>query len=196
MTKTRFRAFGGAVAALGIAGLAAAACGSSGPTTGTETLHAAASGKAVIAALSSSSGSFTFPTMTWTGPVGTTARNVNLGSGGSGSEHAFSTPAGDFAVIHKLPAAEAQGGPVSVAKGPGGTCTFSQAQSGTYTVVPAKSTGSFAGATGHGTYSLTISGDGPSAGGKCENTSNGPSVSSISQANVTFHAAGPLTVGG
>jgi hypothetical protein len=193
--KIKFRAFG-AAAALGIAGLTAAACSSSGPTTGTETLHGSVSGKAVIAALSSSSASFSFPTMTWTGPVSTTARNVDLGNGGSGSEHAFSTPAGDFAVIHKVPAAEAQGGPVSVAKGADGTCTFSQAQSGTYTVVPSKSTGSFAGATGHGTYSLTISGDGPSVGGKCENTSNGPSVSSISQASVAFHATGPLTVGG
>jgi hypothetical protein len=56
--------------------------------------------------------------------------------------------------------------------------------SGTYTVVPEKSTGSFKGATGHGAFAVTLSGTGPiqAKATTCSGGNNGPNISGIKNA--------------
>ncbi len=186
-------AIAGAVLAATL-GLAACGSSSSTPTTksGTETLNASITGSAAVKNLESNSNApLVFPVMTWTGVVSTSEHNESLGGGKSGGEHAFKTAAGDFAVIHKSLSPNGTGGVTGPVKG---VCTFRQVMAGTYTVVTDKSTGSFKGATGHGTYAVTITGVGPAAGGVCKMTSNGPSVSGISSASIVFLAHGPLSV--
>lgn len=197
MKKAILAGVGTLALAAGI-GLAACGGGSSSPSTssGTETLHGVESGSAAAASLNSASGNLVFPTFTWSGVVNTTAHNINLGGGSSGSEHTFKTSVGSFTVKHYSPASEKNGGPISLTGPASGACTFTQHQSGTYTVIPGKSTDSFAGAVGHGDYSLVITASGPAAGGKCVMTNNGPSVTKLSTASIAFTAHGPLTVGG
>ena len=183
------------VAALGVA-LLAAGCGSTSSTkSGTQTLSASIVGSKAVATLESQSSHtpVVFPEMTWAGVVNTTAHNVSLGGGANGGEHTFETPAGDFAVVHKSQNPEGVGS----ATGPlNGACTFKNVTSGTYTVVSDKSTGSFKGATGHGDFSLTVSGTGPiqAKATTCSVGSTGPNISGIKSASVVFKAAGPLTV--
>ena len=51
------------------------------------------------------------------------------------------------------------------------TCAFSQSSGGTYRILSGNSTGSYAGATGHGTYVFDSSGIAPKApGGTCHTT--------------------------
>lgn len=71
------------------------------------------------------------------------------------------------------------------------TCAFSQASGGTYTIVPGSSTGTYAGATGHGTFAANFSGILPkTSDGKC-NMSN----SAIpTKALTTILVRGPLTL--
>ena len=190
----RTKPIAGIVAAFAIAGLAAG-CGSTSSTkSGTETLSASITGSKAVAALESQSSNapLVFPEMTWAGVVSTTAHAVSLGGGGNGGEHTFETLAGGFAVTHvKNPNGEGSAsGPVN------GVCAFKEATSGTYTVVPDKSTGSFKGATGHGDFALTFSGTGPiqAKATTCSVGNNGPNVSGIKSASIAFKASGPLTV--
>ena len=190
---------GVAMAVLGIAGLAAA-CGSTTSTTssthsGTEILSGTITGQAAIKTFENqnSNAPLIFPTFTWSGVVNTTAVNESIGSGGNGTEYTFPTPAGDFAVIHTSKNPNGTGsatGPVS------GICSFKDVTSGTYTVVADKSTGSFNGATGHGTFAITITGTGPITpkATKCTVGNNGPNVAGITSASIAFTASGPLTV--
>lgn len=193
------KTMGVAMAALGIAGLAAA-CSSTTSTTssthsGTEILSGTITGQAAIKTFENqnSNAPLIFPKFTWSGVVNTTAVNESIGSGGNGTEYTFPTPAGDFALIHTSKSPNGTGsatGPVS------GVCSFKDVTSGTYTVVADKSTGSFNGATGHGTFAITITGTGPITpkATKCTVGNNGPNVAGIKSASITFTASGPLTV--
>jgi hypothetical protein len=195
---------GVAMAALGIAGLAAA-CSSSTTTStttttssthsGTETLSGTITGQAAIKTLENqnSNAPLIFPKFTWSGVVNTTAVNESIGSGGNGTEYTFPTPAGDFALIHT---SKNQNGTGSATGPVRGVCSFKDVTSGTYTVVADKSTGSFNGATGHGTFAITITGTGPITpkATKCTVGNNGPNVGGIKSASIAFSASGPLTV--
>lgn len=59
-----------------------------------------------------------------------------------------------------------------------------------------QSTGSFKGATGHGDFTVTLSGTGPIQGKAttCSMGNNGPNVSAIKSVSIVFNASGPLTV--
>jgi hypothetical protein len=191
------------VALAGLAGLAA--CGSSpDPSTpsvsGTETFSGTVTGSRALAALTSPNPNppLTFPVFTWTGPVRTSISNYTLPSGNNKEvERTFKTPAGDFTVT-RTPNTQRKN--TTRATGPvHGICTFRGISSGFYTVVPGESTGKFAGATGHGTFTITLSGSGPispASAKACTFGSNGPNISKLSSASITFHATGPLTVTG
>ena len=191
----RTKPIAGIVLAFGIVALAAG-CGSSSSTkSGTETLSASITGSKAVAMLESqnSNAPLVFPEMTWAGVVAATAHAVNLGGGGNGSEHTFETTAGNFAVVHVSPNPNG----VFTATGPvNGLCTFQNVTSGTYTVVPDKSTGSFKSATGQGNFAVTLSGTGPiqAKATKCSVGNNGPNISGVKSASVVFKASGPLTV--
>ena len=71
------------------------------------------------------------------------------------------------------------------------TCAFSQMVDGTYRVLAANSTGRYAGATGHGTYTINSSGVAPkTSDGTCDTSSN----ATPGQAHVTVRLRGPLTL--
>ena len=193
-------------ATVALAGLAClASCGSSPDpsaqsVTGTETFSGTITGSRAVAVLSNPNPNppLTFPVFTWTGPVRTSISNFTLPSGNKKDlERTFKTPAGDFTVT-RTPNSQRKN--TGGATGPvNGICTFRGVSSGFYTVVPGKSTGKFAGATGHGTFTITLTGSGPispASAKACTFGSNGPNISKLSSASITFHAAGPLTVTG
>ena len=71
------------------------------------------------------------------------------------------------------------------------TCAFSQASAGTYRVLSGDSTGSYAGATGHGSYAFSSSGIAPkTASGGC----NMSSEATPGQALFTIRLRGPLVL--
>jgi hypothetical protein len=186
-------------------GLLAAGCSSSGTNAaaksstnaGAKSGHAAAKSGTVTAAKSGTetiSGTLkgaaamtSSPVfhLTFRGPVDTTA-TYPVSSSPKDHIHTFTTAAGDFVIVsgmsvstHKLLSTS--------------TCRFEIATSVPYTVSGAKSTGKFAGATGHGKAVVLFQGDLPKLkSGKCnESTTAQPTVSTVV---VTFKAAGPLTL--
>ena len=173
------------VAGLGVlALLAAAGCGSTTTTTaktGTETLSGKVTGAAAVAA------STTIP-LKLAGVVNTTS-SITLNSSKSTSS-VFRTPAGDLAVTHTN--SNGTGSIVNPAK-----CEFRQVIAVTYTVIGSKSTGKFAGASGHGKVTLIFEGDGPkytsgSKKGQCNQSNNAQPLPA--GAFSTFTGAGPLTI--
>ena len=71
------------------------------------------------------------------------------------------------------------------------TCAFSQASAGTYRVLSGDSTGSYAGATGHGSYAFSSSGIAPkTASGVCDMSSK----ATPGQALFTIRLRGPLVL--
>jgi hypothetical protein len=168
------------------------ACGSSS-TSGTETFTAVLAGAAAANNFNSNSNvGLTFRTLTFTGPVNTTATNVSLGGSSSGSV-TFHTAAGDFAVTHtqktngnENPTITGKVGDTCHLKGSGGT--------GTYTVDGSKSTGSFAGATGSGNYNINYAAAATLHPGDSTCTANNIGNVVATGASITFHASGPLTV--
>jgi hypothetical protein len=86
------------------------------------------------------------------------------------------------------------GAPPTVTGRSGTTCYFRlDGGTGTYTVLGSESTGRFAGATGHGTYALTILTEASMLPDKtfCDLLSGNVSAKGTS---VTFKASGPLTL--
>ena len=75
------------------------------------------------------------------------------------------------------------------------TCAVSQVSSGTYTISPSKSTGTYAGATGHGTYAATFAAVLPKLkDGKCDLSNSAQPVKGTTHVIVTVR--GPLTLKG
>jgi hypothetical protein len=75
----------------------------------------------------------------------------------------------------------------------GGMCTFTQnARTGNYVVEGSQSTGTFAGATGNGSYAISIHGAAPLLAGKttCTTLNTGDVVSQ--GASINLRAVGPL----
>jgi hypothetical protein len=179
----------------GIVALAAwlGACGSSS-TTGTETLAGTLGGAAAASLLNSNSNvAISFHTFVLTGPVNTTAHNISLGHQANGS-HTFSTPDGNL-VLNAKQKTSGQQNPTVTGK-TGNTCHFKlSGGTGTYTVDGSKSTGSFAGATGSGSYNINLVAAANLLPGKtsCSASNDTGNVLSAGAA-ITFKASGPLTV--
>jgi hypothetical protein len=176
-----------AAAVIAAAALAAAACGSSAPApaasagtgtsrTGTQALAGSLAGPAALAS------SATIP-LRLTGLVNTTA-SVHLSSA-QRSPVTITTARGKLTVRHT----QGSGSQKLLSTK---TCKFAFGQHSTYTVLPGKSTGAFAGATGSGTAVITITGTLPKRNGRCDTSSTAqPSTAGL---RVSFAAHGPLTV--
>jgi hypothetical protein len=73
------------------------------------------------------------------------------------------------------------------------TCAFSQSSAGTYRILSGNSTGSYGGATGHGSYALDSSGIMPQApGGTCRTGSSATHAKAL----FTILFSGPLILSG
>lgn len=165
------------------------------PISGTETLTATLTGAAAAKWLNSySNAAPSFASLVFTGPVDTTVSGpVSLGSGNATTAtHTFVTPAGNLTAQYT--AKTSGGGQPTVTGRSGTTCYFRlDGGTGTYTVLGSESTGRFAGATGHGTYALTILTTASMLPDKtfCDLLSGDVSARGTS---VTFKASGPLTL--
>ena len=181
------------LALIGVGALAVglSACGSSG-TSGTEVLTGSLTGAPAASILNSSGNpALRLSTLTFSGPVDTSVSNIPLGGGGTGP--AFSTPDGNFAVSHKTK----KPGPAqpTLTGKTGNTCHFTWLlASGTYIVNGSKSTGKFAGATGHGTYTVSIVASANLLPGKTTCSSNNTGNVLAQGAAINFKASGPLTL--
>jgi len=171
--------------ALGLAGCSSG----SGPASGTQTVTGSISGSAAADLINSNSeGPLTFPSLAFTGPVSASAANATIDTS---TTKTIQTSAGIFAVTLRL-----RNKPVTQRTWTGehnGLCTFSQnARSGNYLVDGSQSTGGFAGATGNGSYVITILGAAPLLTGKttCTTTNTGDVVPQ--GASIDFRAVGPL----
>jgi hypothetical protein len=176
-------------------GLAAGSTAASASTSGTETLTAVISGAAAAALLNSNGNpSFKFPSMVFSGPVDTSTSNVTLGNNKkTPATHTFVSPVGNL-VVHRTAKSKGQAQPSVTAKS-GSTCYFKQnGGGGSYTVDGSKSTGKFAGATGSGTFALTIVAAADLLPGKTTCTSNNTGSVVSKGASITFKASGPLTL--
>jgi hypothetical protein len=182
------------VVALAI-GLAAGSTAASGSSSGTETLTGVVSGAAAANQLNSNSNApLKFPSLVFSGPVNTSISNATLGGGKSKTAtHAFATPAGSFTVTRT---AESNGqAQPSVTGQTGNICQFTQnGGTGVYKVDGSKSTGKFAGATGSGTYAITIVASADLSAGKTTCTANNTGNALAAGASITFKASGPLTL--
>jgi hypothetical protein len=184
----KFAAFAGIIALAAWLG----ACSSSS-TSGTETFTGVLAGAAAANTFNSNSNvGLSFHSMTFSGPVNTTATSVSLGSSANGP-HTFHTAAGNLTVTHEQktngnenPTITGKVGGTCHLKGSGGT--------GTYTVDGSQSTGSFAGATGSGNYSITYAAYATLHPGDSTCTANNIGNVVSTGAAITFKASGPLTI--
>lgn len=176
-------------------GLAVGSTAASASSSGTETLTAVVSGPAAAKLLNSNGNpALTFPSAVFSGPVNTSTGNVTLGNGKkSAATHTFVTPAGNF-VVDRTAKNKGQPQP-SVTGKSGSTCYFKQnGGGGSYTVDGSKSTGKFAGATGSGTFTITIVAAADLLPGKTTCTANNTGNVLPTAASITFKASGPLTI--
>jgi hypothetical protein len=179
------------VGALALAAALGACSGSN--TSGTETLTAVVSGSSAAKLLNSNSNApLIFPAMVFSGPVNTSVNHFALGNSDSAT-HTFITPAGDLAITRTVKNS-AQSQP-SVTGKSGSTCSFKfRAGTGTYVVNGSKSTGKFAGATGHGNYSISFVAEADLLAGKTTCSDNNTGSVIAKGAAITFRASGPLTI--
>lgn len=151
------------------------------PTT--ETISGRITGKAVLANTTA------FP-LTLTGVVNTTGK-VTLPSGnGTHKTITFYTEAGNLVAAASAP--DANNPPTTTNKS---TCRFTSTIHATYTVAGGKSTGKFAGATGHGTATVVFSAIAPrypsgKQQGQCNESNNAQPLAAGAYAS--FHSTGPL----
>ena len=192
-----------AVLAGGIA-IAAAACSSTPSTTsGTETLSGTAGGQAAADNLNSNSNvSPVFQAFTFAGVVNTTNTNYTLPGGNNNAvtgTDTFVTAAGNLTVTHTRTYQAGNNVPPTLTGKTGSVCIFTlTAEKGTYVAVPAKSTGQFKNATGHGNYVITVNIGATLPAGKtaCNINDFGPNgPKAVAQGtSFVFKATGPLTV--
>jgi hypothetical protein len=172
---------GAAAAALAIAGLAAA-CSSSSTTSGTETFT---SGKVTSAKVLEAK--TTILPLKWTGPVGATGSiNLTGPAPAKGQTHTFITSKGNMvALVTAKPT-------MSETWTDKATCLAKMVTGVVYTVDGAKSTGSFKGASGSGTVTVTFQFN-SELNGKCSMASNA-APTTLTGAYGEFTGIGPLTV--
>jgi hypothetical protein len=163
--------------------------------SGIETLTGTLTGAAAAKWLNSyGNAAPSFASLVLTGPVDTVISGpVILGTGSATTaRQTFVTPAGNFTVQYTEKTIG--GGQPTVSRKSGSTCYFRlDGGTGTYTVLGSKSTGKFAGATGHGTYAITILAAANLLANKtfCDLI---PGYALAGGASVTFKASGPLTL--
>jgi hypothetical protein len=167
------------------------------PASGTETLTATVTGAAVAKLLNSNSNAApSFPSLVFTGPVDTTVSGpVSLGNNGTAktATHTFVTPVGNF-TAQRTVKTKAQTQPTVTGKS-GKTCYFTlNGGTGSYVVLGSKSTGKFAGATGSGTYAVTILAEANLLAGKTTCSAKNTGRVAVKGASITFKASGPLTL--
>jgi len=166
------------------------------PMSGTEAVTGTVTGAAAAKLLNSNSNAGpAFPSLVFTGPVNTTIKGpVGLGGGNAKTAtHTFVTPAGNFTVQHTAKT-NGQAQPTITGKS-GSTCYLKlDGGTGTYTVLGSKSTGKFAGATGSGTYAITILAEANLLPGKTTCSANDTGNAIAKGASITFKATGPLTL--
>lgn len=174
----------GAVLLVAGGGFAVASTGGHTSVTGPEVVSGVVHGKAAIA-------NTTHIPLRLTGVVRTTDHGFALGPGGnSNSDHTVKTAAGEL-VVH--PTGKQHSSQTMNAK----TCHFSFTERQTFTFVPGRSTGKFAGATGPGAYQVGFSAFAPryTSGahkGQCNTSNNVPPL--VKGAVATFLAAGIITL--
>ena len=190
----------GAIALAAAVGACSSSGGSTGatatamPRSGIETITATLAG--APAASYFDSGGITppsFPSVVFAGVVNTTIRGpVTLGhSTGKTITHTFVTPAGNFTIRRTEKTRHNQLAPAGRS---GNTCYFTASSTGVYTVVGSQSTGTFAGATGSGTYVTTVVlGADLQPGRTTCSVSNADSVIAKGT-SIIYRASGPLTV--
>jgi len=177
----------------GAVALAAAlsACGSSN-TSGTETITAVVKGSAAATILNSRNSNLAFPSLVFSGPVNTSISHFSL-NGSNKATHTFVTPAGNLAVTRSVKS-NGQSQPTVTGKS-GKACDFKfSAGTGTYVVDGSKSTGKFAGATGHGNYSISFVAEADLMPGKTTCSDNNTGNVIAKRAEISFRASGPLTI--
>lgn len=171
------------------------ACGSSSTVSGTETLTGVLGGAAAAKLLNSNSnGALRFSSLVFAGPVKTSVANVSLGNNKSSTaNHTFVTPAGNFTVTRTV---KSRGEPQPSVTGKSASiCYFRQTGgTGSYIVDGSQSTGKFAGATGSGTYSVTIVATANLLPGKTACSANNTGNVSAKGTVITFMASGPMTI--
>jgi hypothetical protein len=169
------------------------ACGGSSTVSGTETLTGVVGGAAAAKSLNNNVPP-RFPSLVFAGPVKTSMTNVSLGNNKSlTTNRTFVTPAGNFTVTRTVKSRGQQ--QPSVTGKSGSTCYFRlNGGSGSYAVDGSHSTGKFAGATGSGTYSITLVATANLLPGKTTCSGNNAGNVTAKGTAVTFKASGPLTV--
>jgi hypothetical protein len=187
MRKSALR-IGGIVAAASAAlalasvGPAFASTAAAKTMTGPEVISGAAYGKAAIA-------NVTPIPLTLAGLVATTDHGFTLGPGG-GNTHTLATRAGKLTVT-------GTGKPADTQTANTKTCYFTYTSRQTFTFVPGKSTGKFAGASGPGAYQIYFAAYEPRfTSGKNKGACNFNANPLAKGAVATFLAAGVLTVKG
>ena len=165
------------------------------PKSGTETLTATVTG-AAAAKLLNSNAAPSFPSLVFTGPVDTTVTGpVSLGNNGNAktTTHTFVTPVGNF-TAQRTVKTKGQTQPTVTGKS-GSTCYFTlNGGTGSYVVLGSKSTGKFAGATGSGTYAVTILAEANLLAGKTTCSAKNTGSVAVKGASITFKSSGPLTL--
>ena len=184
------------VGACSSSGSSASGSTSAKPASGTETLVGTVTGAAAAKLLNSNSNvGSSFSSLVFTGPVSTTIKGpVGLGGGNAKTAmHTFVTPAGNF-TIQRTAKTNGLAQPTVTGKS-GSTCYFTQnGGTGTYTVLGSKSTAKFAGATGSGTYAITILAAANLLPGKTTCSAKNTGTVAVKGASITFKATGPLTL--
>ena len=184
------------VGACSSSGSSASGSTSAKPASGTETLVGTVTGAAAAKLLNSNSNvGSSFSSLVFTGPVSTTIKGpVGLGGGkAKTATHTFVTPAGNF-TIQRTAKTNGLAQPTVTGKS-GSTCYFTQnGGTGTYTVLGSKSTAKFAGATGSGTYAITILAAANLLPGKTTCSAKNTGTLAVKGASITFKATGPLTL--
>lgn len=185
--------------------LPSSALPSSSSETGTETITGTVTGKAAAAMMNTTANvQPVFPTFVYTGPVNTTVTNYTLPGGNSTAKtqtDTLKTADGNLTITHTRTSPEItnQLPAPSATRQNGDVCLFTiNAETGTYVVAPAKSTGEFTGATGHGAYTITINIAATLPAGKttcsiADYGKNGPTAIAAGT-SFAFKASGPLTV--
>jgi hypothetical protein len=196
-----FTVLAAAVGACSSSGSSTSASSSASPTaaatpvSGIETLTGTLTGAVAVKWLNSyGNAAPSFASLVLTGPVDTVISGpVSVGTGSATTATpTFVTPAGNFTVQYTV---KTDSGVLPTVTGKSGsTCYFRlDGGTGTYTVLGSNSTGKFSGATGHGTYAITIL---AAANLLSDNTVCDwlPGYELAKGTSVTFKASGPLTL--
>ena len=161
------------------------------PASGTETITSTLTGAAAVSYLNSGGATPpSFPSVVFAGVVNTTIRGpVTLGrSTAKTATHTFVTPAGNLTIRRTRKARNTQLAPA------GRSGYFTASSTGVYTVVGSQSTGTFAGATGGGTYLTTVVVGADLQPGRTTCSVSNAGTVIVQGTSITYRASGPLTV--